>query len=83
MAQTAAAGAGYRCRLQKIAPPIGFIASLKDLRIHMLPEIGSVIQTRCTVKEEIMGVTIVEATVQLDDDLLATCQMRIFLKKTN
>jgi predicted hotdog family 3-hydroxylacyl-ACP dehydratase len=80
MAQTAAAGAGYRYKQKSQKPPIGFIASIKDLRINKVPPVGSQIITTCTVTEEIMGVTIVEGLVYYNGEVIASCQLRIFLK---
>lgn len=80
IAQTAAAGVGYICKIENRKVPIGFIASVKDLKIIKLPAIGSDIRTELNVLNQIMDVTIVKGTVTFNDELMAECEMRIFIK---
>ena len=80
IAQTAAAGVGYVCKTENIPVPIGFIASIKDLKVFGLPTTDSEIETEVTRKDEVMGVTIIEGICRINEKILASCEMRIFLK---
>ncbi|HEY8396606.1 MAG TPA: 3-hydroxyacyl-ACP dehydratase [Flavihumibacter sp.] len=81
IAQTAAAGAGYKA-LQGDGPVlVGFIGAIKDLQIHSLPEVGTLLKTRARQINQVFNVSIVEGTVYDGDTLLARCEMKIFLQE--
>lgn len=80
IAQTAAAGVGYRFKMENKKVPVGFIASIRDLKIHHLPAPGALLRTEVLNVDEIMGVSIIRGTVMSGNDLCAECEMRIFLK---
>lgn len=78
IAQTAAAGKGYKHQLENTPVPVGFIASVRGFQVFGFPEVDSVIQTRVKEIQEVMGVLIVEGQVTKGDAILATVEMRIF-----
>ena len=80
IAQTAAAGVGYVCKQEQKKVPVGFIASIKDLKIHQLPEAGDEITTEVVVTNQVMAVSIIKGYVYKNKILLAECEMRIFVK---
>ncbi|MBL7769057.1 MAG: 3-hydroxyacyl-ACP dehydratase [Flavipsychrobacter sp.] len=81
IAQTAAAGAGYKA-LQGNGPVlVGFIGAIKNLEIHALPPVGTRLKTITRQVNAVFNVSIVEGTVYLDDQLLASCEMKIFLQE--
>ncbi len=80
IAQTAAAGVGYICNIENRKVPVGFIASIRDLKIFHLPAIGTEITTETAVTNQIMGISIVKGSVYQGDLLMAECEMRIFAK---
>ena len=80
IAQTAAAGVGYICRIENRKVPVGFIASIKDLKIHQLPPVGSEITTEAEITNTVMGVSILLGVVKLKNQVIAECEMRIFVK---
>jgi predicted hotdog family 3-hydroxylacyl-ACP dehydratase len=80
IAQTAAAGVGYQSRQQQKEVPVGFIAAIRDLSIHELPLAGTEISTETVITNHVMDVSIVHGTIKQHDRVLATCEMRIFLK---
>ncbi|HTX88943.1 MAG TPA: hypothetical protein VMC08_08145 [Bacteroidales bacterium] len=83
MAQTAAAGAGYRARAQGQAPSPGFIGGIRNLKIHFLPRVGDEILTEATVEHEVMNATVVLAKVKRGSALIAECEFKIFLMNPN
>lgn len=80
IAQTAAAGVGYICKKQARPVPVGFIASIRDLRISRLPSLNTVLYTETLNVDEVMGVSIVRGTVKCGEEEIAGCEMRIFVK---
>jgi 3-hydroxyacyl-[acyl-carrier-protein] dehydratase len=81
IAQTAAAGVGYVCKIENRKVPVGFIASIKDLKIIALPPAGVEIITEAEITNTVMGVSILHGRVKLDGNILAECEMRIFVKE--
>jgi len=80
MAQTAAAGTGYKAQQENKPSPVGFIGALKNLRIYELPKINSTIITTVKSLHQIMNAHIVHATITIDDREIASCELKIFLQ---
>jgi len=87
IAQTAALRAGFTISLLAKdgtltgPPPVGYIAAIKNLNIHQLPKVGSVLKTEIFIKQIIFDITLIDAKTTCNDELIATCEMKIFLKK--
>jgi predicted hotdog family 3-hydroxylacyl-ACP dehydratase len=79
IAQTAAARIGYICRQEKKPVPIGFIGAVQKLVIHKLPGAGKQIKTIIEIKNQVMNVTIITGTIWFEGDIIAQCEMKIFL----
>ena len=60
---------------------IGFIGAVKNLDVKELPRVGDVLTTTVDVRAEVMGMTLVGATVTSGDRLLATAEMKIAMKE--
>ena len=80
IAQTAAMHVGYQCSLKNIPIPIGYIAAVKDLKIHQLPKQHTQITTSVKITNKVLDVTVVEGRVEQAGNLLCSCEMRIFAK---
>ncbi len=85
MAQTAALRAGYMMKLQqaenvKTNPPIGYIGAIKKLIITKHPKLGDEIITEIQIQQIIFNVTLITAKVTLNEETIATCEMKIFIK---
>jgi len=80
IAQTAAAHAGYTHRLKNVPVPIGFMAAMKDLVVHDLPEINSLLETTVVITNRIFDVTIIRGVVCQNQRELCSCEMKIFTK---
>jgi 3-hydroxyacyl-[acyl-carrier-protein] dehydratase len=89
IAQTSALRSGYHFSQQmqdggeEKEPPIGFIGALKNFVVSDLPSVGSVLKTKVTVLHEVMGMQVVEAEVQCGKNIIASCEMKIFLSQEN
>lgn len=80
IAQTAAAQVGYVCAQHDKPVPIGYIAAVKDLAIHGLPELDTQIRTIVEVMNVVMDITLIRGSVYQNNQLLCECEMRIFVK---
>ena len=81
VAQSAAAFAGYAPYKKGELPKLGFIGEVKKFKIVRLPGIGEFLHTRLRVLGEAGGVTLISAETKSDEEVLATCQMKIFIKE--
>lgn len=80
MAQTAAAGTGYRAQQEGRPAPVGFIGALKGLQIQELPPVGATIRTEVHFLQQVMQAHLVTGKVMLDDREIASCEFKIFLQ---
>jgi 3-hydroxyacyl-[acyl-carrier-protein] dehydratase len=87
IAQTAALRAGYTISVMANEgtltgpPPVGYIAAIKNLTINQLPKVGSVLKTEILIKQIVFDITIIDAKTFCNGELIASCEMKIFLKK--
>ena len=81
VAQSAAAFAGYASFTKGEAPKLGFIGEVKKFKIDRLPKVGEFLRTRLRVLGEAAGVTLISAETKSGEEVLATSQMKIFIKE--
>lgn len=79
IAQTCAARIGYININNNESVKIGVIGSIKDLIITKLPKVGTTLVTKVKVLSEVFAITLVEAEVYDNDELIAKCEMKISL----
>ncbi|HAP68129.1 MAG TPA: pseudouridylate synthase, partial [Flavobacteriales bacterium] len=53
----------------------------KNFIVDDLPSVGSVLHTTVTVTYEVMGMQVVEASVKCGKNIIASCEMKIFLSQ--
>lgn len=80
IAQTTALRNSYETKLENKESKIGYIGSLKRIKIYHLPKIDSTIKTKITVLNNLMNVSIVRGEVFCNDKLMAEGEMNIFLQ---
>ncbi len=80
IAQSAAAFAGYGTFVRGEQPKLGYIGEIKDCVMHEFPHVGDELRTRIELVAEVNGIRLINAEVHVQDILIATCQMKIFLK---
>jgi 3-hydroxyacyl-[acyl-carrier-protein] dehydratase len=80
IAQTAAVHIGYQCAQKNIPIPIGYIAAIKDLKINSLPAVGRTITTMVRITNKVLELTVAEGKIEMDGEVLCSCEMRIFAK---
>lgn len=79
MAQTVALHTGYQYFLKQEAAPIGYIGAIKSVSIHSLPLVGQELTTTVHILHDILGVTLVRATVECEGVLVASSEMKTVL----
>lgn len=80
MAQTAAAGIGANyCEGKKNT--IGFIGAIKSLVIEQLPEVGQQIITEIAFLRKMMNTYIIRGSIYLEDKLIASCELSVFVQE--
>jgi hypothetical protein len=83
IAQTCAVRMGYINRLlqagssEKVKIKLGFIGAIKNLVIERSPEVGDEITVTAEVVSEVFAITLVDATVKIGDEPVASCKMKI------
>jgi len=83
IAQTAAAGAGIKQGDKDEQPLVGFIGGIRYLTIHSLPRVGDELITKITVEHEVFDATVVNGRIYKEDQIVAECELKIFLIKNN
>ena len=80
IAQTCAARMGYINQyIYKEKVKLGFIGSVKNLCIMRPVKVGEILSTSIEVKEEVMQLTLVDATVKVGNEVIVTAEMKIAL----
>lgn len=81
IAQTGAVRAGYYHKSRNEPVPLGFIGDFKNLQIFQLPKVGWEITSTVRLKQEVLGISVFEGKIFQDEQLLASCDMKIFVQK--
>jgi len=81
MAQTAAAGSGNMARIENRAVTTGYIGQVKNLEVFELPKAGDELLTEIKIEVQVFDAGIVSGKVWRGDNLLAQCEMKIFINQ--
>ena len=81
MAQSVALHTGYQFFLLNKPAPTGYLGAIKNIVILRLPKLDEVLDTKVTILQEFMGITLVEIEVNINDELIAKGQMKTVLAK--
>ncbi len=82
IAQTCAARIGYTNKfIFKKGIQIGFIGAIKNFELLSLPHIGEKITTQVEILEDVMGMTLANASVYAGGRLLAHTEMKVAVKE--
>lgn len=82
IAQTCAAHTGYKAKRQsgqdeKIK--IGYLGMIKEMKIMRKARVGETLTTTVEIKAEVFSTTLIGAKVEVDNETIAECEMKIFL----
>lgn len=81
IAQSAAAYLGYQTLLHKETIKLGYIGEVKRCEIGTHPEVGQELLTHLTLLAEVDGVRLIQAETTCQNQIVCTCQMKLFLKE--
>ena len=79
MAQSAAAGTGYRFSSEGKTPPVGYIGAVKHLKIIQRPAAGTQIETHLKTLHQVGNAGIVGAEIFSNGVKIASCELTIFV----
>lgn len=79
MAQTIALHTGYKYYLANKPAPTGYIGAIKSAEVLAIPEVDQELTTTIEILHDIMNVTLVEAEVVCEGQLIARSQMKTAL----
>jgi 3-hydroxymyristoyl/3-hydroxydecanoyl-(acyl carrier protein) dehydratase len=79
IAQTAAAGAGYRESQANKPAAIGYIGAVKNFEVFVLPELNDILTTEAVITDKIFNATIIKGKIMCDTLLVARCEMKVFI----
>lgn len=80
IAQSSAARMGMQTAKEGSSPLLGYIASVKDLKISRLPIVGETIQTEIIITNKINNIIVVKAVSKVEDTIVANCELKVFIK---
>ncbi len=79
MAQTVALHTGYKYHLLNKPAPTGYIGAIKSALILGLPFVSQQLVTTVKILHDIMGVTLVSASIECNGTLIASSEMKTVL----
>ena len=80
MAQSSAARIGYQSKyILHIPIRIGFIGAIRKFRLHRLPAVGETLSTSIVLKEDIFGISLVDAVVKVRKEVIAEASLKTAL----
>ena len=77
IAQSFAAGRGYEGAKEKKDPQIGYIGSIKALKIHFFPRVNTEIKTEVFILNQVLNFTSVSGKILSEDKVAAECEIVI------
>lgn len=81
MAQTVALHTGFGFFIKKQQAPVGYIGSIANLKINRLPKTNEKTHTTATIIQEFAGITLVDIICQINNETIATAQMKTVIAK--
>ncbi|MCQ2975864.1 MAG: hydroxymyristoyl-ACP dehydratase [Bacteroidales bacterium] len=81
IAQSSAVFAGYNDWINKRPISLGYIGEIKKFNLEFLPKIGDNLVSYLSVVSQALNITLMNATTKVDDKIVATCKIKIFMDK--
>lgn len=83
IAQSAAVSAGIEFVEKAEEVPIGFIGAVSKFNVVRLPRVRETLHTTTKVIQKFIDVSLIYSEVKVDEDIVATGELKIFLQKKN
>jgi predicted hotdog family 3-hydroxylacyl-ACP dehydratase len=81
MAQTAAAGVGYRNKKENKPIANGYIGAVKNFEVFDLPKVNDKLITEVRIAGQVFDITIISGTVKSNGNFVAQCEMNVYINK--
>ncbi len=81
IAQSAAVCAGVEFIEKGEEIPVGFIGAVSKFEVVKLPSVGKTLQTTTREVQKFMDVSLVSSVVEIEGEVIATGELKIFLQK--
>ena len=80
MAQSSAARIGYLCKFILHVPVrVGYIGAIRKFRVYRLPVVGETLTTTILFREDVFGISLVDAVVRVGDEMIAEASLKTAL----
>lgn len=79
-AQSVALHTGYKFYLLGKEAPTGYIGAIKTFQAETLPKIGDQLVSEVKIINEMMGVTLVQISTKVNNQVIATAEMKTVVK---
>jgi len=79
-AQSVALHTGYKFYLLGKEAPTGYIGAIKTFQAETLPKIGDQLVSEVKIINEMMGVTLVQISTRVNNQVIATSEMKTVVK---
>jgi predicted hotdog family 3-hydroxylacyl-ACP dehydratase len=77
IAQTAAAGAGWRNLKENTNTPLNFLGSVSNFSVRKYPRVGDTLETRIEIKNSVFNVSQLKGSISLNGEILVECEMKV------
>jgi 3-hydroxyacyl-[acyl-carrier-protein] dehydratase len=81
MAQSSAARMGIQTNKEGNKPLLGYIASIKNLIVNRLPEVGEKILTEIIIANKINNIIVIKAEGKVDNIIISSCELKVFIEE--
>ena len=81
IAQTAALRSGYEASIGDKEPSVGYIGSVKKMKIYSLPVVGQKLKTKLTILMKLENILVVKGETSVNKVEIAEGEMNIFLQE--
>ena len=81
MAQSSAARMGIQTNKEGNKPLLGYIASIKNLMVNRLPEVGEKILTEIIIVNKINNIIVIKAEGKVDNIIISSCDLKVFIEE--
>ena len=81
IAQSSAARMGMQIAEEGKKPLLGYIASIKNIMINRLPQVGETILTEIIITNQINNIIVVQGESKVDNIVVANCELKVFIEE--
>lgn len=78
IAQTIAAGNGYKLKAAHKKTTEGYIAGIKNFEVFTLPKLNDILITKTVLSGKIFNMLSITGTIECNDKIIASCEMKVF-----